>query len=131
MTEAQHIAAIELEMSEAVANRERVFMDDIDAAALLKELARLRSNTMDFADVFNQLAEYMGKAGLSWSAKGLVAFPNLLNHDEVSTNMGLLPYEYVKQSGDCDYGFYGDSYFPTTYSNGDGGVLYLHVSWTE
>jgi hypothetical protein len=45
--------------------------------------------------------------------------------------MKMFPTEYVRQFGDCDYGFYGDIYFPTTYSNGDGGVLYLHVSWTE
>ncbi len=53
MSEAQHIESVELEMSEAVANRERVFMDDIDAAALLKELARLRNLLAEACDMLS------------------------------------------------------------------------------
>lgn len=43
MTEAQHIAAIEHALTQAANKRGRAFIDDIDAAALLKELTRLRN----------------------------------------------------------------------------------------
>ena len=43
MNEAQHIAAIEHDLQQAVNGRGRAFIDDIDADVLLRELARLRN----------------------------------------------------------------------------------------
>lgn len=131
MTEAQHIAAIEHDLATAVDRRSRVTLDDIDADVLLRELARLRNQAMDFADVFNQLSVYMGESRLTYDIMGLVAHHELRGYTKTPTTMPVLPVEYYKQEGDADYGFYGDSYFPTAYPDGDGGVLYLHVSWTE
>jgi hypothetical protein len=45
--------------------------------------------------------------------------------------MTVLPVRFIEQQGDDDCGFYGEIYFPTSYSNGDGGVLYLHVDYAE
>jgi hypothetical protein len=131
MNEAQHIAAIEHDLATAVDRRSRVSLDDIDADVLLRELARLRNQKMDFADVFNQLSAYMEETRVTYWIVGLVAHLELGGYRKTSTTMSVLPVEYYKQEGDADSGFYGDSYFPTIYSNGDGGVLYLHVSWTE
>jgi len=43
MTEAQHIAAIEHDLTTAVDRRSRVSLDDIDADVHLRELSRLRN----------------------------------------------------------------------------------------
>jgi hypothetical protein len=131
MNEAQHIAAIEHDLATAVDRRSRVSLDDIDADVLLRELARLRSQTMDFADVFNQLSVYMEETRVTYWVAGLVAHPEIGGYRKTPTTMSVLPVEYYKQEGDADYGFSGESYFPTNYPDGDGGVLYLHVSWTE
>lgn len=82
---------------------------------------------MDFADVINGLFDHMD--GGFWNIKGLIAHPDLNGFSEQKTEMELLPVEFVRQYGDGDYGFHGDIYFPTTYSNGDGGVLYLHITF--
>ena len=131
MNEAEHIAAIEHDLRQTVEGRGRTSLDDVDSAVLLKELTRLRSQTMDFADVINQLSVSMDESRVTYGIVGLVAHPDLRGYMETSTTMSVLPVEYYKQDGDADYGFCGDSYFPTAYSDGDGGVLYLHVFWTE
>lgn len=51
MTEAQHIAAIEHDLQQTVNGRGRAFIDDIDAAALLKELTRLRNLLREACDM--------------------------------------------------------------------------------
>lgn len=84
---------------------------------------------MDFADVFNAVAEHMD--GTNWTIKGLVGFPDLTGFDKQETEMALLPVEYVKQSGCSEYGYYGTIYFPTTYQNGDGGVLHIRVEYAD
>lgn len=84
---------------------------------------------MDFADVFNAIDEHMN--GMNWMIKGLVAFPDLTGFDKQETEMALFPVEYVKQSGCGDYGYHGMVYFPTTYSNGDGGHLHLRVEYSD
>ena len=84
---------------------------------------------MDFADVFNAISEHMD--GMNWTIKGLVAFPNLSGFDKQETENELFPFEYVNRRGDGDYGYYGTIYLPTTYSNGDGGVLYIHIEYAE
>jgi hypothetical protein len=133
MTEAEqeHIAAIEHDLATAVDRRSCVTLDDIDADVLLRELARLRNQAMDFADVFNQLYTYMEETRVTYWIAGLVAHPDIVGYMKTATTMPLLPVEHYKQGGDSDCGFYGESYFPTTYPDGDGGVLYLHVTWTE
>lgn len=83
---------------------------------------------MDFADVFNAISQHMDG---NWIIKGLEAFPDLSDFDRQETEMQLFPVEYVKQSGCGDYGYYGTIYFPTTYSNGDGGVLFLRVEYAD
>jgi hypothetical protein len=82
---------------------------------------------MDFADTINQLSVRM--EGSDLRIKGLVGFPDLTGFYRQETNMKMLPVEFVKQSGDGDYGFHGEIYFPTAYPNGDGGVLYLHIEF--
>ncbi len=82
---------------------------------------------MDFADTINALSEHMDKT--HWRIKGLVSFPNLGGFQKQETGIALLPVEFVRQQGDDDYGFSGEIYFPTTYGNGDGGVLHLHVEF--
>ena len=84
---------------------------------------------MDFADVFNAISTHMDAT--NWTIKGLVALPDLTGFDKQETDMPLLPTEYVKQSGCGDYGYHGTIFFPTTYSNGDGGVLHLHVEYAD
>ena len=83
---------------------------------------------MDFADTINELTQHLD--GNFWTLKGLVAFPELAGFQRQATDMKTLPVEFVKQSGDDDYGFHGEIYFPTTYPNGDGGVLHLHVAFS-
>ncbi len=133
MTEAQHITAIEHDLQQAVNGRGRAFIDDIDAAALLKELARLRNKRLAFVDVYNQLSEWMGK--LQFSINGIVAHPDLSEYDVIGTTMDALPEECVTKEYIAKYeeedltGYSSDSYFPIFLDNGN--VLYLHVSWTE
>lgn len=83
---------------------------------------------MDFADVFNAISEHMDG---NWTIKGLVAHPDLKGFDKQETEMELFPVEYVNQRGCGDYGYWGTIYLPTTYSNGDGGVLYIHIEFSE
>jgi hypothetical protein len=83
---------------------------------------------MDFADTINQLSDHME---CYWQINGLVAFPDLNGFEKQDTDMPMLPVEFVKQSGCGDYGFHGEIYFPTTYPNGDGGVLHLHVRFHD
>ena len=82
---------------------------------------------MDFADTINQLSAHMDCS--YWHIKGLVAFPEMTGFQRQETEMKTLPVEFVKQNGDDDYGFSGEIYFPTTYQNGDGGVLHLHIEF--
>lgn len=84
---------------------------------------------MDFADVFNALTKHMETE--NWKLKALVSFPDLEGFSKQDTDMTLLPIEYVRQSGCGDYGYRGDLYFPTNYSNGDGGVLHIHVEYYD
>lgn len=84
---------------------------------------------MDFADVFNALSQHMDST--NWTIKGLEAFPVLTGFDKQETDMVLFPVEYVKQSGCGDYGYHGTIYFPTTYPNGDGGVMHLRVEYAD
>ena len=84
---------------------------------------------MDFADVFNAIEEHMN--GMNWTIRGLEAFPDLTGFSKQETEMALFPIEHVKQSGCGDYGFHGKIYLPTTYPNGDGGVLYLQVTYAD
>lgn len=84
---------------------------------------------MDFADVLNDLSKIMD--GATWTITGLEAFPNLSGFDRQETGVELLPVEYVKQSGCADYGYHGTIYFPTTYPNGDGGVLHIRVKYSD
>ena len=84
---------------------------------------------MDFADVFNAIDEHMN--GMNWVIKGIVAFPELSGFDKQETEMTLFPIEYVQERGCGDYGYHGTIYFPTTYPNGDGGVLHLHIEYSE
>lgn len=81
---------------------------------------------MDFADVIKALLTRF--SGENWQIKGLVAHPDLTGFREQATDMGLLPVEFIKQRGCGDYGLYEELLFPTAYSDGDGGVLYLHVA---
>lgn len=83
---------------------------------------------MDFADVFNAISEHMDG---NWTIKGLVANPDLTRFSKQETEMKLFPIEYVNQRGCGDYGYWGTIYFPTTYSNGDGGVLYLEITFAD
>lgn len=85
--------------------------------------------TMDFADTINALSSHFVID--SWMIKGLVAHPDLTKCGRQETEMSLLPIEFVDQRGGGDFGFYGDIYFPTKYSDGDGGVLYLHVTYSD
>lgn len=84
---------------------------------------------MDFADTINDLCGHM--AGYTWVIKGLVTHPNLAGFTQQATELPRLPVEFVKQVGDGDYGYHGDIYFPLPYGNGDGGMQYLHVQYTE
>ena len=84
---------------------------------------------MDFADVLNALSQHMNVS--SWTIKDLVAYPDLKGFDKQETDIRLLPVEYVKQSGCGDCGYHGTIYFPTTYTNGDGGVLHIHVEYSD
>lgn len=84
---------------------------------------------MDFADVFNAISLHMN--GMNFVIKGLEAFPDLAGFDKQETDMHLFPVEYVKQSGCGDYGYHGTIFFPTTYPNGDGGVLHLRVEYAD
>ena len=85
---------------------------------------------MDFADAVNQLITHFEETCSSWQIQGFVFSPNLKGTQEQTTNMELLPIEFVDQRGDGDYGYHGNVFFPTTYSNGDGGYLYLHVTFS-
>lgn len=89
----------------------------------------LPEKKMDFADVLNALSEHIKVS--SWTIKGLVSYPDLKDFDKQETDMPILPVKYVKQSGCGDYGFYGTIYFPTTYTNGDGGVMHIHVEYAD
>lgn len=82
---------------------------------------------MDFADTINELTKHLD--GTFWTLKGMVAFPELEGFQQQDTGMKTLPIEFVKQKGDDDYGFSGEIYFPTSYPNGDGGRLHLHVAF--
>lgn len=82
---------------------------------------------MDFAKVINELIDHMD--GNSWSIHGFEPHPDLSDHQEQETGMETLPIEYVSQQGCDDYGFSGTIFFPTEYTNGDGGKLYLQVSF--
>lgn len=84
---------------------------------------------MDFADTINQLIDHMG--GSTLRIKGLVCSPDLKGFQKQETEMALLPVEYVKQQGDGDYGYHGEIYFPTTYPDGDGGVMHLHIEFDD
>lgn len=84
---------------------------------------------MDFADVFNAIEEHMN--GINWTIRGLEPFPDLTGFNKQETETSLFPVEYVKQSGCGDYGFHGTIYLPTTYSNGDGGVLHLCITYAD
>ena len=84
---------------------------------------------MDFADVLSALSLHMN--GMSWTIKGLDGYPDLTGFDRQETGLALLPVEYVKQSGCGDYGYHWTIYFPTTYPNGDGGVMHLRVEYSD
>lgn len=84
---------------------------------------------MDFADTINQLSAHM--EGMTWRIRGLVSEHNLNGFKMQDTDMPLLPVEYVRQLGDADYGFHGTCLFPTTYQNGDGGVMLLEVEFHD
>ena len=84
---------------------------------------------MDFADVLNELSKHMN--GISWSIVRLEPFPDLTGFGRQETDMELFPVEYVKQSGCGDYGYHGTIYFPTTYPNGDGGVMHIRVEYAD
>lgn len=83
---------------------------------------------MDFAAAINGLTEHFD--GVYWHIEGLVSFPDLTGFSKQETDIDIFPIEFVKQKGDADYGFNGTIYFPTTYPNGDGGKLYLHVTFS-
>lgn len=83
---------------------------------------------MDFADVINALIERFGDS--HWIIRGLVFDPDLKGFSRQETDIDVLPVEFVNQQGDDDYGFNGTIYFPTTYPDGDGGKLYLHVTFS-
>jgi hypothetical protein len=87
--------------------------------------------TMDFADVFNAISAHMDSSGESWVIRGLEASPDLTNFRKQETDMALFPVEYIDQRGCGDYGYHGTIYFPTIYSDGDGGVLHLLVEFSE
>lgn len=82
---------------------------------------------MDLAETINELTQHM--ADTSWHIYGLVAFPDLKGFQQQETDMKSMPVEFVRQSGDADYGFVGEIYFPTSYPNGDGGVMHLHIGF--
>ena len=84
---------------------------------------------MDFADVFNALSGHMEVT--NWTITRLESFPDLTGFERQETDMPLLPVEYVKQSGCGDFGYRGIVYFPTTYSNGDGGVMHIRVEYYD
>jgi len=84
---------------------------------------------MDFAETINALTKHMESS--HWAIDRLEAFPNLSGFQKQATDMQLLPVEFVRQQGDDDYGFSGEIYFPTPYPDGDGGVLYLHVAFSD
>lgn len=84
---------------------------------------------MDFADVFNALSLIMD--GTNWHIEGIEAHPNLKGFNKQETESSLFPIEYVKQSGCGDYGYHGTVYFPTTYPNGDGGVMHVRVDYND
>lgn len=133
VNEAQHIAAIEDDLRQTVEGRGRAGLDDVDAAMLLKELARLRNKRLSFVDVYSQLSEWMGE--LKFSINGIVAHPDLSRYDVIGTTMNALPEEYVTKEYVAKYeeddltGYRSDSYFPIFLDNDN--VLYLHVTWTE
>ena len=87
------------------------------------------TQTMDFADVFNALTAHMD--GMSWAIRGLVSNPDLAGFDKQETDMPMFPVEYIDQRGCGDYGYHGTIYFPTTYSDGDGGVMCIRVEFSE
>ncbi len=91
----------------------------------------MSATNMDFADVFNAIATHMDSSGSSWIIKGLEAHPDLAGFSKQETDMALFPVEYIDQRGDGDYGYHGTIYFPTTYSNGDGGVMFIRVEYSE
>lgn len=84
---------------------------------------------MDFAEVFIELSKHMN--GMSWSVTGIESHPDLKGFGEQETSMALFPVEWVKQIGCGDYGYHGTIYFPTTYPNGDGGVMHIRVEFTD
>lgn len=94
-------------------------------------MSAARMESMDFADVFNAISAHMDSSASSWSIKGLDAFPDLAGFSKQETDMALFPVEYVNQRGCGDYGYHGTIYFPTTYPNGDGGVMCIRVEYSE
>ena len=82
---------------------------------------------MDLQDTLNELSEHMDCT--HWTVEGFEAHPDLKGFSEQSTEMKLLPTEFVMQQGDGDYGFSGIILFPTEYSNGDGGKLFLKIEF--
>ena len=84
---------------------------------------------MYFADVWNDLTNHINMT--TWNIEGVEAFPDLTGFDRQVTDSSLFPIEYVKQSGDGDHGYHGTVFFPTTYPNGDGGVLHIRVSYYD
>jgi hypothetical protein len=84
---------------------------------------------MDLADAINDLLKLeMGQL----SIEGLTTKPDMLDNDfkENGSDFGLefFDHYFIDSVQDEEYS-YGDLYFPTTYSNGDGGFLYLHIKF--
>ncbi|RCX32065.1 hypothetical protein [Thioalbus denitrificans] len=83
---------------------------------------------MDFGDVLKELMDHLND--VYWTIGGLHARPDLSGFQQQSTDMKTLPMEFVDQRGCGDHGFGGTIYFPTEYSDGDGGKLFLRVDFS-
>lgn len=84
---------------------------------------------MDFADVLNAIADLMD--GYNYKIESLESFPDLKGFSKQDTGSEILPIEYVSQTGCGDYGFHGTIYYKTTYSNGDGGFMFIRVDYSD
>ena len=84
---------------------------------------------MDFLETIGELLEHMLDSDGSWEIEGILCRPDLDDYQRQETSLVTLPIEYMNQLGDDDHGFHGDALYPLTYPDGDGGVMYLHVTF--
>ena len=82
---------------------------------------------MDLLTTIHELQDHL--KDLYWTLEGFDSNPDLKCYQLQDTEMKSLPEEYVYQTGNCDYGFSGIIYFKTEYPDGDGGKLYLKISF--